>query len=428
MTGKKLNLNARDIASAATLAAALSASQGAQADIVERVERTLIPADVPSLELGAAHINGTELPTISITAGNENVAGKIIGANDRNNDYVGVKGSVVTGDNTFVTVDAGYGREGDLTGKSIGTGVNYVTDGGSLFGAKFKHTHVGGINYDPQANSVTYTSSSTNRTSTDMGTRTEDVGNTRNTIQTTKHTDTTTTTTQTDITTINSGRHGSKTNSFSIYGEPNTGDTRPFAELGYTDRKYEDNSREQFGTGTVGIRHYTANGNLGASVSQNFGDNKKTGYNVGGEYKINDSMSFTVSGGRSAEVGNNVMAGFRWVFGGKSGRTAPTVAPTTPSEYMARDIRETTITDIAPANLTDKTKYFQNSTTTSQITSSQTSVDTFQDTIIKSEQIKTMSEQIQEYLGRVKPLADNLGAKNFQIYPTYNIDLSGAPE
>lgn len=422
------NLNAKDIASAAALAAALTTSQGAHADVSERVVRTLLSTNTPSVELGAAHINNADLPTLSISAGNENVAGKIIGATNGNNDYMGLKGGVVTGGKTFVTFDAGYGKEGDLTGKSIGASANHVTDGGSLVGAKFKHTNVGGINYDPQVSSTAHTSSSTNRTSTVVGTRTEDVGNMRNTIQRIEHTDTTTETTEIKTTTTESGRHGSKTNSFSIYGEANTGDTRPFGELGYTNREFANNSRVQYGTVTIGARHYTANGNLNASVSQNFGDNKKTGFNLGGEYKINDSMSFTVSGGHSAKVGKNVMAGFRWVFDGKSGRTAPAVAPTTPSEYMARDIRETTITDIAPANLTDKTKYFQNSTTTSQITSSQTSVDTFQDTIIKSEQIKTMSEQIQEYLGRVKPLADNLGAKNFQIYPTYNIDLSGAPE
>lgn len=329
---------------------------------------------------------------------------------------------------SFVTFDVGYAREDELTGRSLGANVNYVTNNGSLVGVRASHTDVNGVRYGTQTTSTTRTDVSTNRVSTDMGTRTEVVGNVRNTIQTTKHTDTTTTTTQTDTTTVEYGRHGSKTNAFSIYAEPNTGNTRPFAELGYTNRKFDDNAREQYGTGTLGIRHYTANGNLHASISQNFNDNRKTGYHVSGEYKIDDNMSLTLSGGKSTEIGNNVMAGFTWVIGGKGGYT-PAVAPTTASAYMARDIHKTTITDIAPANLMDKTKYFQNSTTTSQIASSQTSQDTYQDTIIKSEQIKTLSEQIQEYLETVKPLMDQLKDPNDTlIHETYSIDLGGLPE
>lgn len=262
-----------------------------------------------------------------------------------------------------------------------------------------------------------------------MGTHTEVAGNIKNTIQTTKHTDTTTTTTQTDTTTTKSGRYGSKTNSATIYAEPNTGNTRPFAELGYTDRKFDDNSHEKYGKGTLGIRHYGNNGNIAASVSQNFGDNKKTGYNVRGEYDFGNGKSINISGGKSAEIGNNVMVGFKWVFGGNGKYGAPAVAPTTSSEYMAHDINETNITDIAPANLIDKTKYFEDSTTHSEVTSSQTSKDTYEDKIIKSESAKPMSEQIQEYLGKVKPLMDQLKDPNDRkIHETYLIDLGGLPE
>lgn len=335
---------------------------------------------------------------------------------------------MLSSQHSFVTVHTGYGREDELTGRSLGASLNSVTDKGSLVGVRVSHTDVNGVRYGTQTTSTTRTDVSTNRVSTDMGTRTEVVGNVKNTIQTTKHTDTTTTTIQTDTTTVESGRHGSKSNTLAIYAEPNTGNTRPFAELGYTDRKFDDNSHEKYTTGTLGIRHYTANGNLHASISQNFNDNRKTGYHVSGEYKINDNMSLTLSGGKSTEIGNNVMAGFTWVIGGK-GRYTPAVAPTIASAYMARDIRETTITDIAPANLVDKTKYFQNSTTTSQITSSQTSKDTYQDTIIKSEQIKTLSEQIQEYLETVKPLMDQLKDPNDRkIHNTYSINLEGLPE
>lgn len=332
---------------------------------------------------------------------------------------------------SFVTFDVGYAREDELTGRSLGANVNYVTNNGSLVGVRASHTDVNGIHYGTQTTTTTHTSSSTNRTSTDMGTRTEDVGNTRNTIQTTKHTDTTTTTTQTDTTSINSGRHGSKTNSFSIYGEPNTGDTRPFAELGYTDRKYEDNSREQFGTGTVGIRHYTANGSLGASVSQNFGDNKKTGFNFFAESKINDRASLRLSAGRSEELGNFVGASISLALDGKRRPATPIVAPTTPSEYMTRNIRETTITDIAPANLIDKTKYFQNSTTTSQIASSQNIQESIEEKVINQEILyyPVSDAEIQEYLNRVKPLMDQLKDPNdLTIHRGHIIDLTGAPK
>lgn len=331
---------------------------------------------------------------------------------------------------SFVTVHTGYGREDELTGRSLGAGVNYVTDKGSLVGVRVSHTDVNGVRYDTQTTSTTRTDVSTNRVSTDMGTRTEDVGNIRNTIQTTKHTDTTTTTTQTDTTTVEYGRHGSKTNAFSIYAEPNTGNTRPFAELGYTNRKFDDNAREQYGTGTLGIRHHTANGNFGAEISQNFGDNKTTGYNFFAEHKVNNRVSFTVSAGKNTEVGNHVSGQVRLIFGGNDGYTALAV-PTTASAYMARDIHKTTITDIAPANLMDKTKYFQNSTTTSQIASSWNIQESTEEKVINQEILyhPVSDAEIQEYLNRVKPLMDQLKDPNDRkIHNTYSINLEGLPK
>lgn len=359
----------------------------------------------PAVEMGGTYIGNEWIPTLSIATENKNVPAKVVAAKDGDKSYVAGKLGLA-GEKVYTALGAGYAQEGDLHGKKFGGSVGYVTDMGSNIGVRGSHTRVNGVDYGTNLTRSTTSNTDSNTTSEVIGTR-EDVinsyeqvqGNVKNTINVIQATDTirdttvnTTTTTHYE-TSVHTGRHGSKTNAVGVFAEMNAGRTRPAVAVDYTDRKYDDGSHEKYTTGTIGVRHYGDKGSVSAEVSKNFGDKKNTGYNVRGDYQFSDNVSGFVSGGKSTEIGNNVMAGVKWVWGGKHQTPA---APTTASDYANQIVDNTVVTD-APANLVDQTKYFKDvKNTSSQIITTDTQI-ADHDVVKGTREVLAKSEVIKTY-------------------------------
>lgn len=329
----------------------------------------MTPTNLVSAGVSAQNIAGKNVRVAEILGSNGSVAGKAVYGRGSDGQYA-VSALGLAGDKVHGIVTGGYGKEGNLKGHQITGKVAYTTDNGNNWGINASQTRVKGMEYPTRTWSEVASSTQTRVQEHVLPSETREENGYNNTYRRTQFTPINTIEITKHTHTERSALVGSRTNTIGLEGTKRVNDNfSVYGGLSGTVRTYDDApwgakspvEREKYGTATIGGQYVSNNKkvSIGGEVSQNFGDNKKTGWSAGVGYRPNNNLTIGVGGGVNPHTGGkNFGIGFNYDFGGpkSSSDDVAYFQKPTASDYMNYDMGNIGISNYAPNNLEKQVK------------------------------------------------------------------------